>query len=71
MSKVMIVYGWTPEYILWKMSLPQFFLWFERAMEETRIKMGIPIDNEPIMTVDEIKAQFKWDEKFDCYVGVD
>ena len=66
-----MVYGWTPDFVLWKLSLPQLFLWFERAIEEEQMKLGIKIDDEPGLSIDEIKDGFKWDDDKSCYIGVD
>lgn len=70
-SRICVVYGWTPDFVLWTLSLPQLFLWFERAIEEDQIKLGIKIEDELGLSVDEIKDGFEWDSDKGCYIGVD
>ena len=54
----------TPDWLFWKCSFNQFFLWHDRAIE---VKTGTLIrrDNS---TVEDIKAMFKWDETLKRWV---
>jgi len=55
------VYGWTPDYCLKKLSLPQIFFWHDRAMLK---KYGKAIKKKTMKRnlnniVDEINSRFK------------
>jgi hypothetical protein len=52
------------EYVLWKLSFPQFFIWHDRAVE---ISTGQVIKRDRT-TIDEIKSRFEWDEEKGRYV---
>lgn len=55
----MATYSWTPDYILWKLTLPQVFLWYDRAVESNYGKKT----KRASRTAEEINEEFEWCEK--------
>ena len=62
-TEVMSAFGYTPEYILWKWSMPQFYLWYDMAIWKNydyKIRWVKESDNQ---TAEEINKMFVKNEK--------